>query len=180
MREESDNRPGAELSRRDALKRGAVVGGAMVWAVPALQTLAVSVADAASGSVPPPGPGPAACTPSHGLLLFRTSAGVLVGVKVDEDGSLDRIPTQNKDADFLRAAPRSYATWATASSAGVTVSGGELAGGTGLFLDLPAGSTFVAAWTADGNPTGGPGSAAGLDYVAVSPVGRRVTFTKPC
>ena len=56
-----------------------------------------------------------------------------------------------------------------------------MAGNKGLFLVLPAGTTFVAAWTADGNPTeiiGG--GATGLDYVAVALVSGRVTFSKVC
>jgi len=36
----SDDTPGEGLGRRDLLKRGAMVGGALVWTVPAVQTLA--------------------------------------------------------------------------------------------------------------------------------------------
>src|SRR3954469_2529944 len=95
------------ISRRQALKRGAVVGSALVWAPPALQAVSMNVADAASGTTPPPGPGIKSCVPSHGLLLFRTAGGQLVGVKVDESGGIDGIPdnTGNKDAQFLQTAP---------------------------------------------------------------------------
>ncbi|NHC45189.1 hypothetical protein [Motilibacter aurantiacus] len=172
--------PHAALTRRDALKRGALVGGALVWTVPAIQSLSMGAADAASGSVPPPGPAPALCIPSHGLLLVRTAAGVLVGMKVDEDGSIDGIPSKNGDAAFLGAAPRNYSGWVKPSKAGVTVSGGRTADGKGLFLAVPAGTTFVGAWAADGNISGGPGSPVGLDYAAVTPSGGRVTFTKSC
>ena len=115
MLENTDERAVGALTRRQALKRGAVVGGALVWAAPAMQAVSMTVADAASGPTPPPGPG-AACTPSHGLLLFRTATGVLVGVKVDENGSIDGIPdnSSNPDAQFLREAPRSYSGWVSA------------------------------------------------------------------
>ncbi len=48
------------LSRRDALKRGLVVGGAMVWAVPTVQALGMSAAhaDAPSGKTVKPKPKP--------------------------------------------------------------------------------------------------------------------------
>ncbi|NHC12784.1 twin-arginine translocation signal domain-containing protein [Motilibacter deserti] len=181
MQQNADASPvTGQLTRRDALKRGAVVGGALVWAVPAMQSMSVGTADAASGTVPPPGPQPAACIPSHGLLLVRTAGGVLVGIKVDEDGSIDGIPAKNGDAEFLGAAPRGYSGWVKPSAAGITVSGGKAAGGTALYLVVPTGTTFVGAWTADGNLSGGPGSPAGLDYAAVTPVSGRVTFSKAC
>ncbi|MDQ1715498.1 MAG: hypothetical protein QOC60_1443 [Frankiaceae bacterium] len=46
---------GANLSRRDALKRGALVGGTLLWAVPAVQAVTMS---AASAAAPSGGPGP--------------------------------------------------------------------------------------------------------------------------
>lgn len=48
------------LSRRDALKRGLVVGGAMVWAVPTVQALGMSAAhaDEPSGKTVKPKPKP--------------------------------------------------------------------------------------------------------------------------
>ncbi len=36
--------PGEGLSRREALKRGAVMGGALVWAVPVVQTVGMNAA----------------------------------------------------------------------------------------------------------------------------------------
>lgn len=44
--------------RRDVLKRGAVLGGVVVWATPVVQALSVRVADAASGGSAPPRSGP--------------------------------------------------------------------------------------------------------------------------
>src|SRR4051812_46489100 len=115
-----DDIAAGRVSRRQALKRGAVVGGALVWGAPTLQAVTMTVADAASGTTTPPPPSAATCIPSHGLLLFRTSTGVLVGVKVDENGSIDGIPDNggNKDAEFLREAPRNYSGWVTPSDAG--------------------------------------------------------------
>ncbi|MDQ1723508.1 MAG: hypothetical protein QOG52_536 [Frankiaceae bacterium] len=46
---------GANLSRRDALKRGALVGGTLLWAVPAVQAVSMT---AASAAAPSGGPGP--------------------------------------------------------------------------------------------------------------------------
>lgn len=47
-----DLNPALGINRRDVLKRGAVVGGALVWAAPAVQTLA-GPALAATGTPPP-------------------------------------------------------------------------------------------------------------------------------
>jgi hypothetical protein len=41
------------MSRRQALKRGAVVGGALVWTVPAVQAITMSSAHAEAASAPP-------------------------------------------------------------------------------------------------------------------------------
>lgn len=56
MIEQSD--PGARtMSRRQALKRGAVVGGALVWTVPAVQAVSMTQAHADVASAPRPGNG---------------------------------------------------------------------------------------------------------------------------
>ncbi len=63
--------PSDGLNRRDVLKRGALVGGALVWTVPAIQTIAAPAFAAGSQApgdcviqsglcVPPPGGGPCA------------------------------------------------------------------------------------------------------------------------
>ena len=41
------------VTRRQALKRGAVVGGALVWTVPAIQAVSLTAAHADSPSAPP-------------------------------------------------------------------------------------------------------------------------------
>ena len=41
------------MSRRDVLRRGAVVGGALVWTVPVVQAVSMQAAHAESASAPP-------------------------------------------------------------------------------------------------------------------------------
>jgi hypothetical protein len=43
-----------QVSRRQALKRGAFVGGALVWTVPVVQAVSMTAAHAESASAPPP------------------------------------------------------------------------------------------------------------------------------
>jgi hypothetical protein len=43
-----------QLSRRQALKRGAAVGGALVWTVPVVQAVSMTAGHAVSASAPPP------------------------------------------------------------------------------------------------------------------------------
>lgn len=45
-------------TRRDLLRRGALIGGATVWAVPAVQALSMAAAHAEPTSNPPPVPTP--------------------------------------------------------------------------------------------------------------------------
>ena len=44
---------GSPVSRRDALKRGAVIGGTLVWTVPVVQAVSMTAAHAESASAPP-------------------------------------------------------------------------------------------------------------------------------
>lgn len=46
--------PPTGLDRRTALKRGALVGGALVWAVPVVQAVSLTAAHAENPSAPPP------------------------------------------------------------------------------------------------------------------------------
>ena len=50
--------PSAGLSRRDLLKRGAVVGAAAAWTVPLVQVVSMTPAHADSPSAPPVNPPP--------------------------------------------------------------------------------------------------------------------------
>ena len=159
------------VSRRTLMKTGAA-GGALVWAVPAMQIIGMASADAASGGTPPPSPPPTnTCIPSNGLLFFSVD-GTTYGVKVSESGSVGRIPA---NAQFSPPSPSSWSDYPS------TVSGG-LIGTTGSYLVLPSGSTFVAAYVADGNATGASGAGdAGHDYTSVSPDGDgRLVYTKVC
>jgi hypothetical protein len=45
-----ESTPQTGLSRRDLLRRGAVVGGTLVWAVPAMEVLSLTSAHATSPS----------------------------------------------------------------------------------------------------------------------------------
>ena len=161
----------SQLSRRTLIKTGAA-GGALVWAVPAIQVVGMSVADAASGGTPPPTPPPTqTCVPSNGLLFFSID-GTIYGVKVDAQGDVGRVPSNDQ---FAVPSPTSWETY-TGSVAG------GLNGTASSYLVLPSGATFVAAYVADGNPAGVVGGGqTGHDFVAVSPgAGGTVTFTKVC
>ncbi|NHC45187.1 hypothetical protein [Motilibacter aurantiacus] len=170
------------MSRRDALKKGVLVGGA-VWAVPAIQAIGVGVADAASTTAPkPPTPTvpsrPTPCVPAAGLLLctvWKWGWPCLVGVRIDGNGRIDCIPTDrdDKDARFLRSL--GYSTWFKPSDLGLSVSGGYLSGRTGLYLLLPTLASFVKAWVSDVDLCS-PSSSSGHEEAHCS--GGRVIFSK--
>lgn len=160
-------------TRREALRRGAL-GGAALWTIPALQVIAAKSADAASGGgtpggpPPPPPPPPKACRPAHGLLFFRVG-GKTYGVKIDKSGAIGKLP---RNAAYRVPTPRRWENY------GKAVKGGKLAGNTGLFLLLPRGAVFVAAYAADPPPKG-----RGLEtqFVAVRPNrSGKVVFVKAC
>ncbi|MGH8893621.1 MAG: twin-arginine translocation signal domain-containing protein [Actinomycetes bacterium] len=80
--------PDGGISRRDVLRKSALVGGAMVWAVPAVQTLGAPAFAASTtvGEEPPPGNG----IPSYVFVFFkRTSNGGTnyYSVKYDQQGN---------------------------------------------------------------------------------------------
>lgn len=54
----------AGISRREALKRGVVLGGAALWTVPAVQVLSITEAAAQQPSGLPPEPGPRKAGPN--------------------------------------------------------------------------------------------------------------------
>ena len=169
------------LTRRDALKRGAI-GGALLWTVPTLQTIGATraSADAPSSpppptSPPPPPPPPVGCgAPSHGILVYSLG-GVTYAAKVDS-GGVDRPGSGER-------------TWLTSLYPGIQFPGTATGGVSGdhLSLSVPAGGTFITAFAADGNfgdlapglteisPAGTP---AGLEYVEVGAVGGTANFYK--
>jgi hypothetical protein len=59
------------VTRRDALKRGAVVGGALAWTVPAIQVISLTAARAESPSAPPVRQPPAADPPVDGVPVIE-------------------------------------------------------------------------------------------------------------
>jgi hypothetical protein len=64
-----------DIDRRTALKRGAIVGGVVLWSTPIVTAIGVRAADAASAPPPlppPPPPLPPTATglPSHGFFLL--------------------------------------------------------------------------------------------------------------
>lgn len=82
---EEDINPALGISRRDLLKRGAVVGGTLVWAAPAVQTISRSALAQSPGT-------PIFDEPADGAIsyvaLVLICAGVLVRVKY-ETGEAD-------------------------------------------------------------------------------------------
>jgi hypothetical protein len=76
---------GAGLSRRDALRKGAVVGGAVLWAAPVVQGIGLSPASAQPAS-PRPGPDLKAIS----FIVFRFRCGTQnYAVKIDAPGTGD-------------------------------------------------------------------------------------------
>jgi hypothetical protein len=137
---------GGGLNRRDALKRGAVVAGGLVWATPAIQALGLSAAHADDPSAPPPPPPPPPQTgkiPSHAIFLVDCG-GTRYGLKLD--GALfDKIASPS-DKDFLKKlgfswsnpTPTVLALFAGHGAPGVDPNG-ELA----LVLQVPAECSLV-------------------------------------
>lgn len=79
---------GSGISRRDAIKKGAIVGGAVVWATPVIQAIGINPAGAQTPSPTNPGgacPGCANCTArARGLVvegLVDLTAGVATGTQ---------------------------------------------------------------------------------------------------
>lgn len=90
---------GAGVSRRDALRKGAVVGGAVLWATPVVQGIGISPASAQQAS-PPPGPALKAIS----FIVFRFRCGTQnYAVKIDAPGIADEvcgaIPADNPGQD---------------------------------------------------------------------------------
>lgn len=136
----------AGVARRTALKKGVAVGGAALWAVPAVQVIGMSVAHAEDTSpVPPPGGGETPQEPtgtyiSHGFVLVL-SGGKYYSVKIENDGSVDGSGNQDRDylaglgyKDIKRGVPAGFVGSLTAYQ-------GELA----LKLEVPASSSLVEA-----------------------------------
>ena len=73
---------GSGISRRDAIKKGAIVGGAVVWATPVIQAIGINPAGAQTPSPTNPGgacPGCANCTASARGLATEGLLNLTVG-----------------------------------------------------------------------------------------------------
>lgn len=103
-----------EISRRSALRKGVVLGAAPLWAVPTVQALGVSRADA---QTPSPGPGTsttmAHCRAISNIQLVVRHHGELYGLKYDgewDPWSTEKAPDANDcirfyaDSESVRAA----------------------------------------------------------------------------
>jgi hypothetical protein len=101
MEEQGEEVQRRGMTRRDALRRGAVIGGALVWAAPAVQTLArPAFAGALNGS-------PVGNTYSFVAVLFYCG-GQYYRVKVNADDTVECGPTWQNDGcvyDFFRLCP---------------------------------------------------------------------------
>ena len=181
---------GGGLTRRQALKRGAVVGG-LLWTAPTLQVLSAGAAHAdQASSVPPrpkpePNPGPKPpggqdCTPSFGLVVLGCGDRIVMA-KVDGTGAVDCPSVHGKGApqDIAKAilGARHLPTGTWSGSPKVT---GGVRGSGELYLSWASDCRLLGAATHDGsfrtwdNPYQ-------LDRVGPASVhGCTATFTKSC
>jgi hypothetical protein len=179
-------------SRRTTLKRGLAIGGAAVWAIPAVQALSVSAASAEDTSAPPPPPPPPPPSgeyPSHGFVLVNCGDGVF-GVKIDSGapGVLGSLGNGN-DVPYLEDQQNlvlgvdyrqpTAADLAEITDFGTTTYNGILA----LYITLPAGCQFVDGYTYvfDGSFSGGGTNCGDGDkFTRAIVVGQTVYFTTLC
>jgi hypothetical protein len=178
-------------SRRTTLKRGLAIGGAAVWAIPAVQALSVSAASAEDTSAPPPPPPPppSGGYPSHGFVLVNCGDGVFA-VKIDSGspGTLSGLGAGN-DIPYLRDQQGldldvDYRQPTAADLAEITSYGqGTYNGVNALFITLPAGCQFVDGYTYvfDGSFSGGGTNCGDGDkFTRAIVVGQTVYFTTLC
>lgn len=79
--------PALGISRRDLMKRGAVVGGGLVWATPVVQTASRRAMAQADGTPPPDGHVEGGAISSVALVLDCPDGRVRVKYDVDEGGA---------------------------------------------------------------------------------------------
>ena len=114
---------GSGISRRDAIKKGAVVGGAVVWATPVIQAIGVSPAGAQVAS-PVPG---CACTGTESFDVRATLSGIVTGTV----GPIQNFPDENGCLATLELrGPGQLLTVPPFLTAEVDCVGGTTAGGT--------------------------------------------------
>lgn len=144
---------GDGFSRRSALKRGALIGGAALWAAPAVQALSMTSAAAQTAS-PTDSPQATGKFPSHAIFLVVIE-GVTYGLKLDvmDASPFDKIP--KSDATFL--AGKGF-TWSDPTAAVLAPFAGRGSASTdtqneaALKVSLPAGAALVpgSAYSKDG------------------------------
>lgn len=166
--------PPRGMTRRDALRRGALLGGATVWAIPTVQAVAMSAHAGQNPSAPPfppppTGPVHSGKVPSHAVFILRAN-GKLYGFKIDVSGGASsyfgKVASPSDNA-FLAAQGYTYvsdpkdAGWAAllGQLAGHGAPGSDSKGEQAIVLTLPPGATFVDGYSFDGGlqkctPTG--------------------------
>lgn len=162
---EPQNSPVKTVSRRTALKRGAVAGGTLLWLTPTvssvlLQASAAEAVSAGPGGGPKPTPGPRPTgLPSHGFFLLKDATG-LYGYQISALGATAVLgaPGLGNDVAWLlthgyagKTIIRSGPRW-TALKAGIHVGQVHypLTAVTVLVLSAWPG-TLQGAWTFDGS-----------------------------
>lgn len=113
--------PALGISRRDLLKRGAVVGGALVWAAPVVQTISRSALAQTDGTPPPEEP-PGGQEISY-LAFVLHNAGSTKYKFEDENGTCDlEAGGENKPCEgILTDAQKAEWEGAAAGTAGAQV-----------------------------------------------------------
>lgn len=145
---EDDDTPPTGLTRRQALKAGALLGAA-AWVVPAVQVIGMtpSGAETTSGG----GGGGSVPFPSHAeVLVTRSGSNTTYGVKYDQ---ADDEPWGGIPENEQMCAKQSGAAWTTANSAtnafraNAVVQSLVQVGGSGYYrIQIPAGYAFVSGW----------------------------------
>lgn len=168
------------MSRRDALKRGALVGGAVVWATPAVQALTMTAASAQSPS-PINQPPVTGKVPSHGIFLADVGA-IRYGLKLDgSSNTFDKIASPS-DTKFMKA--KGF-LWSDPTAQVLALfakrgnGGKDALGEAALIVSMPAGAALVAgsAFAFDG---GLQNCGNGDKYQAASIAGNAIIFYGAC
>jgi hypothetical protein len=110
------------ISRRAALKRGVLAGGALVWTVPVIQAVSMTPAHAESASAPPSTSGGsgqvgAAAPPPAGALSYTGPSVPVVGTAVVGAGLVATGVTATVVAGKLGAAKAAQAATAATETA---------------------------------------------------------------
>ena len=111
------------VTRRDLLRRGAVLGGAVVWMTPVVQTIGMSRAFAQTASPDP-------CTPAISYVAMNVTCGGTDYFIKWEDGGWESDPKETPGCNFtpvgdmVKGSDLGFS--ASASGGNVTITPGEL------------------------------------------------------